>query len=107
MTLEVLEDSCIFCGISTIQIHCNLHHIPICVLTAEYEEIAGSPQRHIADLSRETEATLPRTEDEIEICDAEILDELTTSRGEFKVRTRTFSEDKCPQVILDNEIHNY
>ncbi|KAH0687555.1 boron transporter 4 [Solanum tuberosum] len=66
---------------------------------AEYEEIAGAPQRALSISFRETETTLPRTEGAIEICDAEILDELTTSRGEFKVRTVSFSEDKRPQVI--------
>ncbi|KAM3380279.1 boron transporter 4 [Capsicum galapagoense] len=66
---------------------------------AEYEEIAGAPQRALSFSFRETEATLPRIEGEIEICDAEILDELTTSRGEFKIRTVSFSEDKRPQVI--------
>ncbi|XP_055828619.1 boron transporter 4-like [Solanum dulcamara] len=64
---------------------------------AEYEEIAGSPQRELSFSFRETEATLSRTEGEIEICDAEILDELTTSRGEMKVRTVNSSEDKRPQ----------
>lgn len=30
----------------------------------------------------------------VDICDAEILDELTTSRGEFKVRGVSFSEER-------------
>ncbi|XP_060205010.1 boron transporter 4-like [Lycium barbarum] len=68
---------------------------------AEYEEIAGSPQRALSFSFNETEATVTRTEEgEIEISDAEILDALTTSRGELKVRTASSSEgvDKCPQV---------
>ncbi|KAK4373141.1 hypothetical protein RND71_008525 [Anisodus tanguticus] len=67
---------------------------------AEYEEIAGSPQRALSFSVSETEATVPRTEEgEIEISDAEILDALTTSRGELKVRTTSSSEaDKRPQV---------
>ncbi|KAJ8564596.1 hypothetical protein K7X08_001056 [Anisodus acutangulus] len=67
---------------------------------AEYEEIAGSPQRALSFSFSETEATVPRTEEgEIEISDAEILDALTTSRGELKVRTTSSSEaDKRPQV---------
>ncbi|XP_059304266.1 boron transporter 4-like [Lycium ferocissimum] len=67
---------------------------------AEYEEIAGSPQRALSFSFSETEATIPRTEEgEIEISDAEILDALTTSRGELKVRTASSSEaDKRPQV---------
>ena len=36
----------------------------------------------------------------MEICDAEMLDELTTSRGELKVRTVSFSEDRAGQVNL-------
>nr|XP_009588835.1 probable boron transporter 7 [Nicotiana tomentosiformis] len=66
---------------------------------AEYEEIVGAPQRALSFSFMETEATLPGTEEgKIEICDAEILDELTTSRGELKFRTVSFSEDKRPQV---------
>lgn len=33
-------------------------------------------------------------EEELEMCDAEILDELTTSRGELKVRNVSFSEER-------------
>lgn len=40
-------------------------------------------------------------EGEVDICGAEILDELTTSRGEFKVRSKSFTEDKRPQVSLE------
>nr|XP_009786674.1 PREDICTED: boron transporter 4-like isoform X1 [Nicotiana sylvestris]XP_009786675.1 PREDICTED: boron transporter 4-like isoform X1 [Nicotiana sylvestris] len=67
---------------------------------AEYGEFAGSPQRALSFSFSETEATIPRIEEaEIEISDAEILDELTTSRGELKVRTASSSEaDKRPQV---------
>ena len=35
------------------------------------------------------------------MCDAEILDELTTSRGELKVRTVSFSEEKHGQVNMN------
>ena len=34
----------------------------------------------------------------MEICDAEILDELTTRRGELKLITVSFKEDKHGQV---------
>lgn len=37
-------------------------------------------------------------EDEDEKSDAEIFDELTTSRGELKVRTVSFTEDGRNQV---------
>lgn len=39
---------------------------------------------------------------EVEKSDAEILDELTTSRGELKVRTVSLSEDRSSQVIQDS-----
>ncbi|XP_061365058.1 boron transporter 4-like [Gastrolobium bilobum] len=58
---------------------------------AEYEEIAGAPRLSF-DLSVES----PR-----EMGDAEILDELTTSRGELKVRTTSFSEERRGQVFPD------
>ncbi|KAL8105008.1 hypothetical protein AgCh_028970 [Apium graveolens] len=56
---------------------------------AEYEEIEGSPQRSISrfnSMDRET-LHLGNKNEEMGIFDAEILDELTTSRGELKVRT--------------------
>lgn len=34
-------------------------------------------------------------EGEVEICDAEILDEFTTSRGELKLISLIFTEDQC------------
>ena len=37
-------------------------------------------------------------EGEVETCDAEILDELTTSRGELKLRSVSFPEDRIYQV---------
>ncbi|KAK4374742.1 hypothetical protein RND71_005419 [Anisodus tanguticus] len=71
---------------------------------AEYEEIAGVPQRLRSFSSKEKEAPHNGTEeDEVDICDAEILDELTTSRGEFKVRSKSLSEDKHPQVHATTE----
>ncbi|KAI3463375.1 hypothetical protein Pfo_020038 [Paulownia fortunei] len=63
---------------------------------AEYEEIAGSPQHSLSLSIREME-NLGNREGEVEICDAEILDELTTNRGELKIRTVSFSEDRCLQ----------
>lgn len=36
-----------------------------------------------------------------EMGDAEILDELTTSRGEIKVRTVSFREERHGQVITN------
>lgn len=51
---------------------------------AEYEEILGAPQGN--------------GEVEEEIGDADILDQLTTNRGEVKVRTVSFNEDRNFQV---------
>ncbi|KAK9666301.1 hypothetical protein RND81_14G175700 [Saponaria officinalis] len=57
---------------------------------AEYEEIAGAPRRAVSLSFREQSG-----EDEQEGDDYELLDELTTSRGEFKHRTSNFEN---PQV---------
>ncbi|KAG8388298.1 hypothetical protein BUALT_Bualt02G0111000 [Buddleja alternifolia] len=70
---------------------------------AEYEEIAGAPQRSLSLSIREHEMTyIGNVEGEVEICDAEILDELTTNRGELKVRAVSFGEDRRLQVL---ELH--
>uniref|UniRef100_M1CS41 Boron transporter n=1 Tax=Solanum tuberosum TaxID=4113 RepID=M1CS41_SOLTU len=68
---------------------------------AEYEEIVGASQRLRSFSSKEKEVPTNGTheEGEVDICNAEILDELTTSRGEFKVRSKSFSEDKRPQKV--------
>lgn len=60
---------------------------------AEYEEIAGTPRRSLSFSIREVET--PYSMDQAspaEICDAEILDELTTRRGELRVRTVSFND---------------
>ncbi|OVA03127.1 hypothetical protein BVC80_8855g26 [Macleaya cordata] len=62
---------------------------------AEYEEIAGSPVRSLSLSFRERE--MPHIwgeESELELCDTEVLDELISSRGELKLRTSSFNEDK-------------
>ncbi|KAK4413905.1 Boron transporter 4 [Sesamum alatum] len=67
---------------------------------AGYEEIAGTPQRCLSLTIREQEGPyLGIREGEVEISDAEILDELTTNRGELKVRAMSFSEDRRPQGL--------
>ncbi|MCL7034764.1 hypothetical protein MKW94_027902 [Papaver nudicaule] len=55
---------------------------------AEYEEIAGAPIRNRSLSFQEVEASGEANGPEI--CDAEILDELTTNRGELKHRTVSF-----------------
>ncbi|KAL8139413.1 hypothetical protein V2J09_005434 [Rumex salicifolius] len=64
---------------------------------AEYEEIAGTPRLALSFTLREDEAD-EIEEPVVQVCDAEILDALTTSRGELKVRSSSFREDRHPQV---------
>ncbi|EXB33250.1 Boron transporter 4 [Morus notabilis] len=71
---------------------------------AEYEEITGAPRRSLSLSFSERET--PRVGNEeggVEImCDAEILDELTTSRGEVRViRSVSFSEDRSCLIHPD------
>ncbi|GAY60065.1 hypothetical protein CUMW_199200 [Citrus unshiu] len=62
---------------------------------AEYDEISGAPWRSLSLSFRDKEVPhLCEKEEELEMCDAEILDELTTSRGELKVRNVSFSEER-------------
>lgn len=76
-----------------------LHHLQE-LDAAEYEEIAGAPTRSLSfSLNAESGSSpMGAEEPRVEISSAEILDELTTSRGEIKVRSFSFSEDKRPQV---------
>ncbi|GAB2293605.1 Boron transporter 4 [Dionaea muscipula] len=64
---------------------------------AEYEEIAGAARHSESEAPQDVEVP-------IEIHDAETLDELTTNRGELKVRTTSFHEDKILQVHPDNSM---
>ncbi|PWA47464.1 HCO3- transporter family [Artemisia annua] len=75
----------------------QLHHLRE-LDAAEYEELAGSPSRAPSFNLREMDnAIRGNDEGDVSICDAEILDELTTSRGELKVRNLSFKEDKRTQ----------
>ncbi|CBI20996.3 hypothetical protein VitviT2T_004759 [Vitis vinifera] len=66
---------------------------------AEYEEIAGAPQRSRSISIREREEAVPGSQGTDEdFFDAEILDEMTTNRGELKLRTVSFNEDRFFQV---------
>ncbi|KAK1282480.1 Boron transporter 4 [Acorus calamus] len=67
---------------------------------AEYEEIAGAPHRNLSFMERDL--SYSQDEDNYVDCDSEILDELTTSRGELKVRTTSFSDDRHSQVHPKN-----
>ncbi|KAL0905656.1 hypothetical protein M5K25_024092 [Dendrobium thyrsiflorum] len=80
---------------------------------AEYEEIAGVPI-HDHNLSlRKFDGSPTCTDSSQEGCEAfghgaEILDELTTSRGELKLRTKSINEERFLQVhplpMLGNSI---
>ncbi|XP_021804456.1 boron transporter 4-like isoform X2 [Prunus avium] len=64
--------------------------------SAEWEEVAGAPKRSLS-IPRELETS--NEDDGMEMCDAEILDELTTSRGELKIKA-SFSEERRGQIYL-------
>ncbi|XP_038713269.1 boron transporter 4 [Tripterygium wilfordii] len=62
---------------------------------AEYEEIGGTPQHAFnRSLRGHEDSRLGTEEGGVQICDAEILDGLTTNRGELKVRNVSFSEER-------------
>ncbi|KAJ4708334.1 putative Boron transporter [Melia azedarach] len=63
---------------------------------AEYEEVTGFSRRHHDHVSFKDLGENGEEESEIEICDSEILDELTTSRGELKLRTKSIGADRYP-----------
>ncbi|ONK66531.1 uncharacterized protein A4U43_C06F9160 [Asparagus officinalis] len=66
---------------------------------AEYEEIAGVHREHTLSFGDKDRAQLDSSSNDVDVCDAEILDELTTSRGEFKHRSLSFNEDRTSQVL--------
>ncbi|CAL9081548.1 unnamed protein product, partial [Musa textilis] len=69
---------------------------------AEYDEIAGTPRRARSFSFKEGEASTSDSDDgRVEVCDAEILDELTTHRGELKHRNKSFNDDRFHQVTKD------
>lgn len=80
-----------------------LHHLRE-LDAAEYDEITGNPQLSLNLSYREEELSRNGMDEGhgAGMCDAEILDELTTSRGELKVRTVSFNEDRSSQVFPEN-----
>ncbi|CAH1443413.1 unnamed protein product [Lactuca virosa] len=71
---------------------------------AEYEEILGSPTRPPSFNLRESDSGHGGSnEGDVAICDAEILDEMTTNRGELKVRNLSFREDRRTQQIYHGD----
>lgn len=60
---------------------------------AEYEEIVGTPRRNLSLSLKEREPPDSHSEGtEDDFYDAEILDEMTTNRGELRLRTVSFKE---------------
>ncbi|MFS7971055.1 putative bicarbonate transporter [Helianthus anomalus] len=81
----------------------QLHHLRE-LDAAEYEEIVGSPTcAPSLNLMEMDSAGGGSKEDDVSICDAEILDEFTTSRGEFKVRSLSIKDDRRTQPIYDGD----
>ncbi|XP_023729443.1 boron transporter 4 [Lactuca sativa] len=71
---------------------------------AEYEEILGSPPRVPSFNLRESVSDHGGSiEGEVAICDAEILDQMTTNRGELKVRNLSFREERRTQQIYHGD----
>lgn len=70
---------------------------------AEYEEITGAPRLSVNFSFKERQAPVLGNV-EGEMCDAEILDELTTSRGELKLRTVSFREENATQVSSNGAV---
>ncbi|XP_059460706.1 probable boron transporter 7 [Corylus avellana] len=70
---------------------------------SEYEEIVGAPQRNRSLSIVEKELPDSDSEETLEeFYDAEILDEMTTNRGEVKLRTVNCSEDRFFQVYPED-----
>ncbi|KAJ6674044.1 BORON TRANSPORTER 6-RELATED [Salix viminalis] len=99
--------SCFICGVGAIQANCYLHNFSNCSTSFpsffkpnhlqeldadEYEEIVGAPARSRSLSIRErAPPDVDSEESEDDFYDAEILDELTTNRGELKLRTLSFN----------------
>ncbi|KAL5559283.1 hypothetical protein UlMin_035494 [Ulmus minor] len=69
---------------------------------SEYEEIAGAPHIRSISLAEREAADSGSNESREDFYDAEILDEFTTNRGEFKLRTVSFNEDRFFQVYPED-----
>lgn len=72
---------------------------------SEYEEISGAPQRLLSISLTEREPPDTGSDESSEdFYDAEILDEITTNRGEFKLRTMSFNEERFSQVYPEDVV---
>lgn len=72
---------------------------------SEYEEISGAPQRLLSiSLTERVQPDTGSEESSEDFYDAEILDEITTNRGEFKLRTMSFNEERFSQVYPEDVV---
>ncbi|KAM7509428.1 hypothetical protein LguiA_019881 [Lonicera macranthoides] len=73
---------------------------------AEYEEVTGSTQM----FSHSVSYTGPTVDDSCEVesemysCDSEMMDELTTRRGELRHRSGSYRENKSGQIRLEDDL---
>ncbi|XP_047313442.1 boron transporter 4-like [Impatiens glandulifera] len=78
---------------------------------AEYEEIPGAIQHSLSISLRDGQMTPASGDDgeeeEEEFCDAEMMDHLTTRRGELRLRTLSFNEDRHGQQIYPQTSHRH
>ncbi|CAK7353562.1 unnamed protein product [Dovyalis caffra] len=65
---------------------------------AEYEEIAGAPRSRSLSLREREPPDVGPDGSEDDFFDAEILDEMTTNRGELKLRTLSSKEERLYQA---------
>lgn len=66
---------------------------------AEYEEIAGTPKRHLGFPFQESVSQTCSSCSNEDLSNAEILDDITTSRGELKLRTLSLNRERNLQAF--------
>lgn len=73
---------------------------------AEYEEMAGvSLREQRLSFQERDNSYLEVDNSNVDVCDAEILDELTTSRGELKHISFILNEDRSPRSMPALQVH--
>lgn len=74
---------------------------------AEYEEVSGAPRRAFSLSFKGMETPSDeKDEDGLDLSDAEILDQLTTNRGELKLRNISSGDDiRRVQIHPDDVVH--
>ncbi|KVH98012.1 Bicarbonate transporter, C-terminal [Cynara cardunculus var. scolymus] len=86
-------------GVTWIPIAGILFPVPFFLLIAIRQHILPKlfHPHHLRELDA-ADVGSENNEGEVTVCDAEILDEMTTSRGELKVRNHSFNEERRTQV---------